>query len=124
VLDEAAQNLGAMLRSDWREPRSDGDLAAAGGLSPAEAQASLRALVAAGEAVRVARNLHFDRAALAELCEQVLAILERDGATTIAAVRNELSTSRKYAQTLLEHLDATKVTVRRGDEHVLRRGRN
>jgi selenocysteine-specific elongation factor len=36
-------------------------------------------------------------------------------------VRDELGTSRKYAQALLEHLDAAKVTRRRGDEHVLRR---
>jgi selenocysteine-specific elongation factor len=46
---------------------------------------------------------------------------ERDGSATIASVRDELGTSRKYAQALLEHLDGQKVTVRRGDEHVLRR---
>ncbi len=33
-----------------------------------------------------------------------------------------LGTSRKYAQALLEHLDGERVFVRRGDEHVLRRG--
>jgi hypothetical protein len=33
------------------------------------------------------------------------------------------SSSRRYAQALLEHMDAEKVTIRRGDEHVLRRRR-
>jgi selenocysteine-specific elongation factor len=36
-------------------------------------------------------------------------------------VRDELGTSRKYAQALLEHLDRTRVTRRLGDAHVLRR---
>jgi selenocysteine-specific elongation factor len=36
-------------------------------------------------------------------------------------VRDELATSRRYAQALLEHLDGEKVTRRVGDAHVLRR---
>jgi selenocysteine-specific elongation factor len=51
----------------------------------------------------------------------VLAICERDGRATIAGVRDELGTSRRYAQALLEHLDAEKLTRRVGDAHVLRR---
>jgi selenocysteine-specific elongation factor len=51
----------------------------------------------------------------------VLAVLERDGQATIAGVRDELGTSRRYAQALLEHLDRTHVTRREGDAHVLRR---
>jgi selenocysteine-specific elongation factor len=42
---------------------------------------------------------------------------------TIARIRDQLGTSRRYAQVLLEHLDADKVTVRRGDVHVLRERR-
>jgi selenocysteine-specific elongation factor len=40
---------------------------------------------------------------------------------TIAGLRDRLGTSRKYAQALLEHFDAVRVTRRVGDEHVLRR---
>ena len=75
----------------------------------------------AGQAVRVARNLHFHPEPLAELEARVIALCERDGSATIASVRDELDTSRKYAQALLEHLDGEKVTRRVGDEHVLRR---
>jgi selenocysteine-specific elongation factor len=53
----------------------------------------------------------------------VVALCERDGQATIAALRDELGTSRRYAQALLEHLDRTKVTRRDGDVHVLRRRR-
>jgi selenocysteine-specific elongation factor len=48
-------------------------------------------------------------------------LCEREGAVTIAALRDELDTSRKYAQALLEHFDASRLTRRQGDEHVLRR---
>ncbi|MFL5886018.1 MAG: SelB C-terminal domain-containing protein, partial [Thermoleophilaceae bacterium] len=87
----------------------------------AEAADRLRRLERAGQAVRVGRNLHFHPEPLAELEARVVAMCGRDGRATIASVRDELATSRKYAQALLEHLDAQKVTVRRGDEHVLRR---
>jgi selenocysteine-specific elongation factor len=53
---------------------------------------------------------------VAEICRQ-------EGGATIALVRDELGTSRRYAQVLLEHLDSEKVTVRQGDLHVLRRRR-
>ncbi len=52
---------------------------------------------------------------------RIVALCDRDGEVTIAGLRDELGTSRKYAQALLEHLDRTKVTLRRGDAHVLRR---
>jgi selenocysteine-specific elongation factor len=120
-LDAAALRLAELLRADGAKPRADGDLAEAAGLSPPEAADRLRRLVAAGEAVRVSRNLHFAPEPLAELERRVVAICEREGGATIAGVRDELGTSRRYAQALLEHLDAEKVTRRQGDAHVLRR---
>ena len=39
----------------------------------------------------------------------------------IATLRDELGTSRKYAQALLEQLDAERVTLRVGDARVLRK---
>ena len=120
-LDERALALAALLRADGTAPRADGDLAQAAGLEPAEAARLWGRLERAGEAVRVGRSLHFHPEPLARLEAQVVAICERDGEATIAGLRDELGTSRKYAQALLEHLDRTKVTLRRGDAHVLRR---
>jgi selenocysteine-specific elongation factor len=119
-LDGAALRLADLLRAGGATPRADGDLAAAAGLEPAEAAELLRALVHTGRAIRVARNLHYDPDALAELTARIVAICERDGRATIAGVRDELGLSRRYAQALLEYLDDQKVTIRRGDEHVLR----
>jgi selenocysteine-specific elongation factor len=120
-LDEGALRLAELLRVDGERPRTDGELAQAAGLDASAAAHALAALERAGRAVRVGRSLHFDPDALTELTERIVALCERDGAATIAGVRDQLGTSRKYAQALLEHLDARKVTIRRGDEHVLRR---
>jgi selenocysteine-specific elongation factor len=122
LLPEALR-LADILRDGGAAPPADGDLAVAAGLEPRQAQAHLRALEDAGRAVRVGRNLHYDPAALDELCARIVALCERDGAVTIAGVRDELGTSRRYAQALLDYLDSRKLTIRRGDEHVLRRRR-
>jgi selenocysteine-specific elongation factor len=120
-LDDATLRLAALLRSDGTTPRSHADLAEAVGLAPRDAARRLARLERAGQAVRVGASLHFHPEPLAELEARVLALLERDGQATIAGVRDELSTSRRYAQALLEHLDRTRVTRRDGDAHVLRR---
>ena len=82
----------------------------------------LAALRDAGRAVRVTKNLHYHVDALADIRARLIELAKRNGgAVTLAQLRDELSTSRKFAQALLEHFDSEKVTIRRGDEHVLRR---
>src|SRR5204862_6440276 len=57
-----------------------------------------------GKAERVGRvAMHHD--ALAAVEQTVRTLIARDGAVTLAVLRDELGTSRKYAQALLEHLD-------------------
>jgi len=119
-VDDAARRIERLLRADGERPRSDGDLGAGVGLAGADAKRRLDALTAAGRAVRVARNLHFDPSALARLVEHTHRICERDGSTTLATLRDELGTTRRYAQAVLEYMDSERITVRRGDSHVLR----
>jgi selenocysteine-specific elongation factor len=84
--------------------------------------ADLAALRASGRAVRVTKTLHYHRAVLDEMRERVVALAERHGgAVTLGQLRDELGTSRKFAQALLEHLDSERVTIRRGEAHHLRR---
>jgi selenocysteine-specific elongation factor len=60
--------------------------------------------------------------AIADVRDRVVAIVEAEGGITLARLRDELGTSRKFAQALLEHLDAARVTIRRPDDsRVLRR---
>ena len=102
-------------------------LRAAGHEPPSEAELGddaehLEALRAAGRAVRVGRSLWAHPAALDEVRHRVIDLVEDEGAVTLARLRDELGTSRKFAQALLEHLDAARVTLRRPDDsRVLRR---
>jgi selenocysteine-specific elongation factor len=81
----------------------------------------LAALRRAGRAVRVSKALHYHPDVLAEVRRRVIDLADSTGgAVTLAQVRDELGTSRKFAQALLEHLDSEKVTIRRGDQHVVR----
>jgi len=113
-LSERARALDARLREAGLEPPLDSELG--------EEVAELPALRAAGRAVRVARNLHYHADALAHARARILARLEGEGSITIAQLRDELGTSRKFAQALLEHFDGEKLTRRVGDAHVPRRG--
>lgn len=122
-LGDAEARLAELLRLDGERPRTDGELAVAAGLEAPAAARAWRALEGAGLAVRTGANLHFHREQLDQLAERVLAICRREGSVTIASVRDELGTSRRYAQALVEHLDAVKLTVRHGDRHVVRHAR-
>jgi selenocysteine-specific elongation factor len=109
----AALAVEARLREAWLEPPIESELG--------DDAAHLPALREAGRVVRAGPALHFHRDALAEAQARVVALCERDGGVTIAALRDELGTSRKFAQALLEHFDAARVTRRDGDVHTLRR---
>jgi hypothetical protein len=79
---------------------------------------------ASGLAVRVGRDMYAHRDALAEVAGRVEAIIAGDGAITLARLRDELGTSRRYAQALLEHLDAARVTLRLPDDRRVLRARS
>ena len=49
------------------------------------------------------------------MVEKVIQVTRQNGKVTLAGVRDLLNTSRRYTQALLEHMDATGVTVREGD---------
>ena len=83
-------------------------------------RAALERLALEGGAVRVKPALYYHRNGLEEARRRVVEVCGREGAITIALLRDELGTSRKYAQALLEHFDGERLTRRRGDEHILR----
>ncbi len=112
TLSASAQSLEQRLRDAGAEPPIDSELDAG----------DLAALRDAGRAVRVSKSLHYHVDALADIRARLVELAQRNGgAVTLAQLRDELETSRKFAQALLEHFDSEKVTIRRGDEHVLRR---
>jgi selenocysteine-specific elongation factor len=112
-LSASALALEEQLRAAGHEPPNAADL------DPDD----LGALRAAGRAVRVGRAMYAHPDALAAVRARVEAVIAADGAITLARLRDELQTSRKFAQALLEHLDAERVTKRLPDDsRVLRRG--
>jgi selenocysteine-specific elongation factor len=82
----------------------------------------LQALLAAGRAVRIGRSMYAHPDSIADVRAVVERIARTEQTITLARLRDELATSRKYAQALLEHLDAARVTRRLDDDsRVLRR---
>ncbi len=54
--------------------------------------------------------------------DATLAAIDRDGSITLAGFRDLFSTSRKYAQAVLEYFDEQRITRRAGDERIRGRG--
>jgi selenocysteine-specific elongation factor len=109
-LGAGAQELLERLRAAGHEPPPHGAF-------DAGERALLAQLRHAGRAERVG-PFTFDPDVLAQVRERVVAIMRDEGTITLARLRDELQTSRRYAQALLEHLDAQRVTRRVGDERV------
>ena len=73
-----------------------------------------------GLIVQTRAGVVFAAGAFAEMQERALGVAASSGQVTLAEVRDLFSTSRKYAQAFLEHLDDLKLTRRVGDARVLR----
>ncbi|MBA3809117.1 MAG: selenocysteine-specific translation elongation factor [Solirubrobacterales bacterium] len=113
-LGPAALVLAAQLLAAVHEPPTGAELG--------DAATHLPTLRAAGLAIRVGRDMHAHPDVLAAVRNRVVVIIEAEGDITLARLRDELKTSRKYAAALLEHLDAARVTRRLPDDRrVLRR---
>ena len=114
-LGATAVALAERLRAAGHEPPSLAQLG--------DDASELPALRAAGLAVRIGRDLQAHPDAIADVAARVTAIVQAEGAITLARLRDELATSRKFAQALLEHLDAARVTKRLPDDSRVLRGR-
>ena len=71
--------------------------------------------------MRAGRDLAFTADALATAQAAVVELAAGSGRVTLAQLRDRLGISRRFAQGLLEALDARGVTRRVGDERILRR---
>ena len=80
-----------------------------------------RVLEEQGRLVRVGDGFAVSPAEYARARKTLIQECEDAGAITLARFRDLLDTSRKTAQMLVERFDADGVTLRKGDERVLRR---
>ena len=79
----------------------------------------LNLLISQQRVVKVSDSVVFAASAYQEMVGKITAHIKSRGKVTLAEVRDLFSTSRRYAQALLEYLDEKKITRRVGDERVL-----
>jgi selenocysteine-specific elongation factor len=75
----------------------------------------LNALIELNELTVVSSDVIFRKQDYDSMIIKIRETLAANGKTSLAEVRDMFNTSRKYAQAVLEHLDAIGVTVRDGD---------
>jgi len=80
----------------------------------------LNLLIEQGQVLKVSDNVVLAASAYSEMVGRVKEYIASHGKITLAEVRDLFQTSRKYAQALMEHLDAKGITRRIGDERVLK----
>jgi len=110
---------GIMHRSGLTPP-STKELVEQLGTSEKEVQTILSLLVNEGTVVKLKEGVYFHREPLGELRGQLVAFLKAKGRITTQEFKSLTNASRKYTIPLAEYFDAIKVTVRVGDDRVLR----
>ena len=84
----------------------------------------LTAMIATKLLVRVGEDVLLLPQVFQVMQQAVIDHINQHGSITLAALRDQFETSRKYAVAVLEYLDQTGVTVRRGDVRELAKSRS
>jgi selenocysteine-specific elongation factor len=108
------------LEKDGPRPRGAVQLADDLDSDRREVEKAFGELAAARAVVRAKADIVYAASVYESLARLAVALAERDGETTIGTVRDALGLSRKYAQALLEQLDAEKRLRRDGGRHLPR----
>jgi selenocysteine-specific elongation factor len=93
---------------------------AVAGADMKQAKQVLGVLVNQGVLVRIKEDLYYHAEALAEVKSRLVAYLEKNKSIDAPQFKELTGLSRKYMIPLLEYFDATQLTMRVGDERVLR----
>ncbi len=109
--------LEAVRARGYQAPTAEEVAAAIGQDAPA-VEPVLQFLVTDGALVRTKEGYFFARETLEDLVRQVVALLDEKGEIGVADIKDLTGTTRKYTIPLLEYLDTTRVTVRKGDVRV------
>ncbi|HCK65111.1 MAG TPA: selenocysteine-specific translation elongation factor, partial [Anaerolineae bacterium] len=80
----------------------------------------LNALLESNELISVSQDVIFRKKDYDDMLEKIKSHIKQSGQITLAEARDIFSTTRKYAQAVLEYLDAINITVRAGDVRKLK----
>ncbi len=89
------------------------------GLEPPEFKNILSGLLNQDRLIRLSKNVTYHKDTVTEVKELVIDSIKKNQSMTIAELRDRLQFSRKYAQAILEYFDASGLTKRKEDKHIL-----
>ncbi|MBM4397701.1 MAG: SelB C-terminal domain-containing protein, partial [Deltaproteobacteria bacterium] len=120
VGEDMLSRVEAVFAAAGLSPPYPDEAAAALGLPPAGVRDAVTSLVRQGRLVRVTgaageQPLHFHAPALAAARDRLIAHMEARGPIAMAAFKDLLGVTRKYAIPLAEHFDSAHVTLRMPD---------
>ncbi|HPB70009.1 MAG: selenocysteine-specific translation elongation factor [Syntrophales bacterium] len=84
------------------------------------AESVLKVMLQEGELVKVSEDLYYHGDNLAALRERYRVLLIRDGKATPVEFKELTGLTRKFIIPLMEYFDLTKLTIRSGDQRLLR----
>jgi selenocysteine-specific elongation factor len=117
---ELEEKIEGIMRRSGLSPPAVKELSEQLKASEKEVQDILSLLTDGGSVVKLKGGVHFHRDPLHELRERLIAFLKEKGKISTQDFKALTGVSRKYTIPLAEYFDATKVTVRVGDDRVLR----
>lgn len=118
---KVADRLLQELEQQGAQPQTVSDLIKTVELEKGLVYRALGQLEKENKLQEVSKDLYFETNALSVLEEKVRAYLQENGKATVAQLKEAMNTSRKYAVPLLEYFDTTGLTVREGDNRLLRK---
>jgi selenocysteine-specific elongation factor len=81
----------------------------------------LEVMVKEGVLIKVKEDLYFHKKAIEDLKNELVAFLKENGEISTPQFKDMTGASRKYTIPLIEHFDKSQLTVRVGDNRVLRK---
>ena len=90
-------------------------------VDPKTAKSVLELLIGQGRVAKVKEDLYYDRATIEKLKDELVAYILEKGEISTPEFKDMTGASRKFVIPLIEHFDATNVTIRVGDIRKLRK---
>ena len=102
------------------DPARAEDLASTIGVESSLIEKLQSFLIDRGEVIRIATDVALSAEAIPQAAQKLAVLFEKEGAFTASQAKDALGTTRKFAIPLLEHLDKTGWTRRKGDRREIR----
>jgi selenocysteine-specific elongation factor len=114
------EKLFAILHKQENAPPLFKELVVQVGADPKQVKSLLSVLEKEGKIVKIKEEMYFPTDFIKSVKEQLVKRLKNEGSITPSKFQEITKTSRKYNIPLLEYFDREKITLRIGDQRVLR----